>query len=387
MVHPCGETITRLDEGVTALQAAVFAGELYVLDHPTVRQQLDRAAELLGRVTAEHGDATVLFLEDRVAFGDRILPSSAKLIEGIGDRLRQRGIDYMRLNRGFGPEDAQEVARALSKDAPADSCTESRGRYTFGVLAEDQAHCTPATGGQPPEQADGPQADQLREAWQMINAGNSAAAENVACLVADIRMALLSTGGVLPPLATLKRFDEYTFVHTLNVAMLSAALAEAVGLTGRQVHDLTVAALLHDVGKECIPPEILNKKGKFTDEEFRIVQRHPVDGARMLYNAGKVPAVAPIVAFEHHMHADGGGYPRVNRPRRLHLASRIVQVADVFDALRTVRPYRPAMPVEKIVGILLEQRGTKLDAELVETFIAQIVMAESSSAQPMNESA
>ncbi len=363
-----------------ALQAALFASELYAPDHPTAQEQLRRAAELLGRAAGEHGDATVLFLDDRVAFGDRILPSSAGMVEGIGARLRGRGIDYLRFNRGFSQEDTLQVVRALSKDAPADATAHVNSRFSFGVLAEDDDGPAVVAAPSAGAQAVGERADTLRETWQQVHAGQVAVMDNVGCLVAEIRTALLSAGGVLPSLATLKRFDEYTFIHTINVAMLSASLAEAVGLGPKQVHELTVAALLHDVGKECIPTEILNKSGKFTDEEFRVVQRHPVDGARMLYNTDQVPAVAPIVAFEHHMHIDGSGYPAVGRPRGLHLASRIVQVADVFDALRTVRPYRAAMPVEKIVNILLEQRGTKLDAELVETFIAQVVMAEGTAA-------
>ncbi len=365
---------------MTALQAAVFAAELYSSAHPTAEMQLHRAADLLGPLAGSHGDLTVVFLEDRVTFGDRILPACKSLRDGIGRRIRQRGQDFLRINRGFQFSDAQFVATSLANDAPEDACLHSQGRYSFGVLALAPTKPETSTSTDSNDTNIEQQTDQLKNVWQTVSSGESESVQGIAGIVSDIQLALIGAQGVLPPLVTLKRFDEYTFVHTLNVAMLSAALGEAVGLNTQQTRDITIAALLHDVGKEAIPESILNKKGRFTEEEYRIVQNHPVDGARMLFNAGNVPDIAPIVAFEHHMHADGSGYPAFDRPRRTHLASRIVQVADVFDALRTVRPYRDAMPVDKIVGIMLEQRGTKLDAGLVDTFISTLVMSESPAA-------
>ena len=132
-------------------------------------------------------------------------------------------------------------------------------------------------------------------------------------------------------------------MHTVNVAILSAALGEAVGMRPNQVFDLTLAALLHDVGKQHTPLAILNKPGKLDDGERQQMEQHASVGAALLLARRGVPDVAPIVAMEHHANVDGTGYPRLRRNARPHVASQIVHVADVFDALRTNRPYRAAM--------------------------------------------
>jgi putative nucleotidyltransferase with HDIG domain len=182
-----------------------------------------------------------------------------------------------------------------------------------------------------------------------------------------------SSASALIPLAPLKRHDEYTFVHTINVAILSISLGEAVGLNDQAVYELSIGALLHDVGKQAIPKEILSKHGLFTPEERQLMEIHPIEGARMLINTPGVPELAAVVAYEHHIRADGGGYPRVPNQWRLNLASRIVQLADVFDALRTNRPYRPGLPLPKIVELMKAEVGSFFDADLVKVFFEQVV--------------
>ena len=102
------------------------------------------------------------------------------------------------------------------------------------------------------------------------------------------------------------------------------------------------------------------------------MQMHPVEGARLLLNTPGVLELFPIVAYEHHVFADGSGYPKVPKGWKLNLASRIVQVADVFDALRTHRPYRRGMPVPKIVEIMQGDVGPRFDADLIDVFFQQI---------------
>jgi HD-GYP domain-containing protein (c-di-GMP phosphodiesterase class II) len=125
--------------------------------------------------------------------------------------------------------------------------------------------------------------------------------------------------------------------------MLATAFGEAIGLEVAELRELGLAAVLHDVGKGLTPLEILRKPDELTDGEREVVERHPVDGAAILLACPDLPAVAPVVAFEHHLHYDLTGYPQVPDKRELSLFSMVVSLAHTFDALTTHRPGRPAM--------------------------------------------
>jgi HD-GYP domain-containing protein (c-di-GMP phosphodiesterase class II) len=216
----------------------------------------------------------------------------------------------------------------------------------------------------------------IGDIWQDIIVGEGLNANAISDIVTGIAKAVTDSNNALLPLAFLKKHDEYTFVHANNVAILTVALSESLGFDSTGVRELCLASLLHDVGKRLVPEELLNKNGRLTDEEFKIIQMHPVEGARLLLKSPGVPELASIVAYEHHMNADGSGYPKVPKGWKLNLASRIVQIVDVFDALRSHRPYRRGMPVPKIIEIMQGDVGTCFDADLLDVFLQQIVMRQ-----------
>ena len=120
---------------------------------------------------------------------------------------------------------------------------------------------------------------------------------------------------MLLPLLQLKEFDQYTTTHSLNVAVLAMGLAEQLGAGQAEVRAFGVAGLLHDIGKVRIPLDVLTKPGKLTDEERLVINRHPVDGARILLQSHDDLEVAAAVAYEHHVMLDGGGYPAMHYRR------------------------------------------------------------------------
>lgn len=203
---------------------------------------------------------------------------------------------------------------------------------------------------------------------------------HLASLTGELAALSVTSGNSLIPLSDLRTHDEYTYVHTINVAMLSGALAQAIGLSPDRVHDVTCAAMLHDVGKIRTPSEVLNKQGGFTNQELAIMRRHPEDGARVLVAAGVKLDAAITVAYEHHMHRSGGGYPKMPPRWRMHLASQIVQVADVYDALRTNRPYRAAMTIEQARAAMEQDTGKVFDPQLLTAFFDRVATRASHAA-------
>ncbi|HEY6509765.1 MAG TPA: HD domain-containing phosphohydrolase, partial [Vicinamibacterales bacterium] len=170
-------------------------------------------------------------------------------------------------------------------------------------------------------------------------------------------------------LLKLKEFDQYTTTHSLNVAVLSMGLAEAVGCRPRDVRAIGVAGLLHDIGKIRIPLEVLTKPGKLSDDERAIMNQHPIDAARIIMQSHDDLEMAATVAYEHHVMLNGGGYPAMHYTRECTMASRLVHVCDVYDALSTKRPYRDAWPAEKTYAYLEERAGTEFDPALVAAFL------------------
>ncbi len=170
------------------------------------------------------------------------------------------------------------------------------------------------------------------------------------------------------PLLRMRQFDEYTTTHALNVSVLAMALAEWLGVGARDARAFGMAGLLHDLGKVKIPVEVLNKPGKFDEREREIMKQHPVEGARLIIAREESLAVAAVVAYEHHIMIDGGGYPTFKYPRKCHYASKIVHVCDVYDALRTKRPYRDPWPSSKVLAYVEERSGIEFEGEIAHAF-------------------
>ena len=157
-------------------------------------------------------------------------------------------------------------------------------------------------------------------------------------IVRSLSVAMHGDSQMLLPLLQLKEFDQYTTTHALNVSVLSMGLAEFMGLSPREVRAYGVAGMLHDLGKVRVPKDILTKPGKLTPEEWSLMRSHTVEGARLILQSDQKLDVAALVAFEHHIMINGGGYPDRHFRCDCHKASTLVHVCDVYDALRTKRP-------------------------------------------------
>jgi putative nucleotidyltransferase with HDIG domain len=207
-------------------------------------------------------------------------------------------------------------------------------------------------------------------------------------VVRSLSMAMHGDSQMILPLLQLREFDEYTTTHSLNVSVLTMALAESLGLAAQDVRTFGIAGLLHDLGKVNIPKDILNKPGKLTDQERDVMQQHPTAGAKLIIESGRRLDLAAAVAHEHHIMINGHGYPKQHYDRDCHKASKLVHVCDVFDALRTRRPYRDAWESERVLTYLEERAGTEFEPEAATAFVAMMRKAESGiQLSPMPEAA
>ena len=176
-------------------------------------------------------------------------------------------------------------------------------------------------------------------------------------------------------LSTIKDFDEYTYNHSVNVCILSIAFGQKLGLDKRQLCDLGAAALFHDIGKTDIPREVLNKVGKFSDQEWALMQSHPVLGVKAILRMkgfGESTIYRILVAFQHHIGIDGSGYPNRRNPKPLHFYTKIVSICDTFDAMTTSRVYQKAMRPDEALRLMSKTVAKRYDPLLLKAFVNTI---------------
>ncbi|HTZ17754.1 MAG TPA: HD-GYP domain-containing protein [Dissulfurispiraceae bacterium] len=177
-------------------------------------------------------------------------------------------------------------------------------------------------------------------------------------------------------MTAIKDYDDYTFYHSVNVSILSIALGMKLGLNKKRLSELGIAAFLHDIGKVSVPDEILNKTTPFTDDDWQIIRRHPVEGVKTIMATMKLDHISvrsSIVSYEHHLNIDGSGYPPANGPMKTDFYTNIVTIADRFDAMTASRVYvrEPKSP-EEALRILSEEAGSHIDPILLKIFIKMV---------------
>jgi putative nucleotidyltransferase with HDIG domain len=359
---------------LNAFAQALAAMALYRDGHPARERALDVAYQQIQDLQSDTARPLFTFLGDEVVFGR--LPLRELKAWDWGKRLAQAGIQRLEFEDAVSREDfegfLEEVLARLTLSAiSTDARQMRRSSIRFGAVGLKGE--TDLTSERLPTATIsfslGEEVDTLHWMQREVQTTGAIPLAEAEAVVRSLAVAMHGGRQVMLPLLQLKEFDQYTTTHSMNVAVLSMALAEFLGLSATDVRTFGVAGLLHDIGKIKIPLDILTKPGKLTDEERALMNEHPVAGARMLLDVEEDLDLAVIVAYEHHIMINGGGYPVLRYARKCHQASKLVHVCDVYDALRTRRPYREAWSFEKTLGYLQERSGLEFDSELCAGFI------------------
>jgi putative nucleotidyltransferase with HDIG domain len=361
------------DELVRRLAAGVRAAELYSPQHPLVA----RSVQALGVACAAHlADAASLvvgFIGDDVVVNDTRLGKGSASLTGFVRGLRDREVEKITFHRGVTAEEIQsfltEMAVKRSRSPLADRLA-SKGvrRIVIGKLSVEDLQ-QDQIGIEAARKVYSSAVTSAETLWDQAKAGDKPDPETARRIIDSLANIVNQDRTSLMALTALKKYDNYTFTHMVNVAALSMAQARALNIEGPLLREFGFAALMHDIGKVNTPLEVLNKPGKLDAEEFRVMRQHVVDGAHILRRTPEMPALAPIVAFEHHLKQDLSGYPENIGHRKLNLCTMIVSIADVFDALRSNRPYREGLATSRIRSIMSEQGNPAFNSVLLRRFV------------------
>ncbi|MFT6123532.1 MAG: HD-GYP domain-containing protein (c-di-GMP phosphodiesterase class II) [Oleiphilaceae bacterium] len=183
---------------------------------------------------------------------------------------------------------------------------------------------------------------------------------------------VLNNPNALLWLSQIKNRDDYTAEHSLRVAILSIALGRELNLLEKELEDLGMAGMLHDVGKIKIPLEVLNKEGSLSKEEYDLVKTHATEGRKLLMSKADVPPVTVDVAYCHHEFVNGKGYPRGISAEKIPYFAKIVSVVDAFDAITSDRVYSEGRSTLEAMRILYDCKGHQFDDDIVRAFIRLI---------------
>ena len=195
---------------------------------------------------------------------------------------------------------------------------------------------------------------------------------NINDIAEDMVDELITNRDLMVNMIDIKSFDDYTFYHSVNVAVLSTILGIALNLNKNDLNKLAISALLHDIGKVFINQDLLNKQGKLTPEEFEIMKSHSINGYRYIKSNFNVPVKSYIGVLDHHEKYDGTGYPNNKVGKDISLFGRIIAIADVYDALTSDRPYKKSSLPANVIEYIMGGPGTHFDFDLVNIFIKKV---------------
>jgi len=375
-------------ELLVALHAALRSLKLYPLENAQVQYALDELTAATTEILYVHGELE-LRLQGEFLFVNatrlRLELDSFAFFSHVFGVFKHCGIGAVHIREGVDRRQLQILVSLLVSFAAQQADPETA--FELGQKLED-AGVTCITMDPPQGAEEGPHDGAGKESAKRtyarsvavtkevingVRVGRVASVKKVKRVVQAIVDQVLSDEASLIGLTTLRDYDEYTFTHSVNVCIFSVALGRKLGLTKPQLCDLGLAALLHDVGKARVPLEVLNKEGGFSEEDWRLMQAHPWLGVLTLFGLrgyGEVPYRPMIAAYEHHMKTDLTGYPKSIRPRTMSILSKIIAVADSFDAATSRRSYRtvPVQP-DKVLKEMWQDRWRGHDPVVVKAFI------------------
>lgn len=362
------------------LSAATRNLLFYPPGHAVLKRSIEAVHNSAVSLLGDRPELSIGLLGEEWIVHNTVLHKATSVAMDLRERLTDRGLTSITIARGLSQKDLEALANLLTNDP--DTVNE-RGASAilreFGAAAVHVGHITRATDTE--EVKDVPEASHkqdnrstaefLRLSTTTIASLYSEALEGtmdlrIAKSMLTDMMDLAGSGQAnLSTMLNIKSHDDYTFTHIVNVCVLTLAQARRLNLKEELLDEIGLAALMHDVGKQRVPGEIIRKPSRLTTEEFEIMKKHTIYGAEMLRSMPGALDLASMVAFEHHLKNDCTGYPKIASRRGLNLCTHLTMIADAFDAMRTLRPYSKEMSQEEVAIRMTADAGTHFEPVLL----------------------
>ncbi len=361
------------EELVRRLAAGIRGAELYNLTHPLVQRGVAGLTAMCQQLLQDASSVVIGFIGDDVVVNDARQTKGSASLTGFVRSMREKEIEKITFARGVTADDVKALLETLAdrkaRTPPGDRLA-ARGvrRITIGRLSVEEVEQADV-GIEAARRVYGTAVNTAQSLWEQAKAGDKPDPGAAQKIIDSLAKIITQDRTALMALTALKKYDDYTFTHMVNVAALAMGMARSLNIEGALLREFGFAALMHDIGKVQTPLEVLNKPGKLGPDEFKVMKQHVINGAHILRRTPQMPALAPIVAFEHHLKSDLSGYPENVASRKLNLCTMVVSIVDVFDALRSNRPYREGLATTRIRSIMNEQGNPAFNQVLLRRFV------------------
>ena len=366
------------DELLRRFAASLRSAQLYSPGHPIIGRNLESLSAAFQMLHSLQPTVTIGLVGDEVIVDDMPM-ARADALGPLVRRLQQAGVERITVDRGVTVDEITEFLAAITtfdardaRDGDAAGAFPAIPHIRVGRVSIEQRVEGSLTDMATIKRLYSDAVSVAGDVWESALTEGRPDATQARSMIDGLAQAVAQNRNALLALTTLKNYDNYTFTHMVNVSILTMGQARGLGIDGPLLREFGLAALMHDIGKVRTPLEVLNKPDKLTDEEFAIMKRHVVDGAEILRMTPDVPALAPVVAFEHHLRVDGSGYPGGVSRSSLNIGTMLCSIADVYDAMRSQRHYQKAFPTDRILAVLKRNDGTQFDQHLVRRFVQLI---------------
>jgi putative nucleotidyltransferase with HDIG domain len=361
------------DELLRRFAASLRSVQLYSKGHPIISRNLESLSAAIQLLHGLEPSIVVGLIGGEIIVDD--LPiAKAETLGAVVKRLQQSGVERITFDRGVTTDEIGSFIEAITAMEPPDSAGAAPDLPVLKHIRVGRVVVQDKVEGDLADMATikrlyNDAVSVAGHLWETAQHERKPDADAARTMIDGLAQAVAQNRTALLALTTLKNYDNYTFTHMVNVSILTMGQARTLGIDGPLLREFGLAALMHDIGKVRTPLEILHKPDKLTDAEFEIMKRHVVEGAEILRATREIPALAPVVAFEHHLRLDGTGYPSgVIRPS-LNLGTMLCSISDVYDAMRSQRAYQESFPTDRILQVLKRNDGLQFDQHLVRRFV------------------
>jgi len=377
--------ISYLFSVILYLSQSIHSAQTYPENHKRFHVPLTRLHSRILRITAAEGILHIGVIGNHFVIGESAFLETNKFFpKRLLRELRERGIEKISFKDGLTYGELKQFILLLASRQET-SQNRKWENISYGILTTLDDSSLPSGNlmhSLPKSHILSGATSVVKDILAAIGRGTGGVSiQDGRDIVDNVMKGLHQDDFLISRLTRLQDHDDYTVTHSLNVCSMVLAQAMRIGIQESKIREIGLAGLLHDIGKTRIPHEVLHKPGKLDAMEFAQVAAHPVDGAHLLRKIECGSKLPMVVCFEHHMKYNFGGYPKVTYRTPLNIASYMTQIADVYDALRTNRPYRKSLDLETTLTIMREGRGTDFEPVLFDNFMEIIALAESENSE------